>query len=319
MRKVFTIGELLIDFIPHETNQPLNAVKSFSKMPGGAPANVAVTIARLGGQSAFIGQVGNDGFGRFLHETVKGYNVDVSQLHLTNEAPTSLAFVTLDAVGGRDFAFYRNPGADQLLRPEQVDMSVIGADIVHFCSVSLSEHPIKKTHQHVLQHAMDTGAYISFDPNIRLPLFEDYNAYRDTIWSFIPMAHLLKVAEDELMFLTGEADESRAIARLFCGHVQHVVVTRGAKGASLFERGNKSLHVAGFKVNTIDTTGAGDAFIGALLCKLAHECLEEPNRQIPWKEHLRFANAVAAITTTRFGAMNAIPDDAEVANFMKGC
>jgi fructokinase len=311
IRKVITMGELLIDFIPNEKGLSLSKIDQFIKKPGGAPANVSVAVAKLGGQSMFIGQVGLDGFGNFLVDTMKNYGVDSTNLFQTKEAPTALAFVTLDQLGDREFIFYRNPSADQLLDYRKIDFTKIGNDIFHFCSVSLCDYPIKEAHLQVIKYIRSKKGFISFDPNIRLPLFNDHEAYRKTILTFIPQVDLLKVSDDEIEFLTREKDLSKQIKTLMQGQVKYLILTHGSKGAS-FYTSDQVFYDPGFKVLVEDTTGAGDAFIGALLFKIAKLDINKVElvKYIP--EILKFANAVAALTTTKKGAMNAIPSIDEV-------
>ncbi len=181
MPTVFTIGEALIDFIPAEKGVGLNEVESFSKAAGGAPANVACVVAKLGKQSVFIGKLGADAFGDFLVETLVKTGVDTSRILRTSEANTALAFVSLKADGNRDFSFYRNPSADMLLKEEEIGEGwFMKGDILHFCSVDLIEAPVKYAHLKAIELARQVGARISFDPNVRLPLWHDPEACRRT-------------------------------------------------------------------------------------------------------------------------------------------
>ncbi|MEK8128142.1 carbohydrate kinase [Paenibacillus filicis] len=319
MGSVYTIGEALIDFIPADKGVPLKAVTGFEKAAGGAPFNVACAVAKLGGRSGFIGKLGTDAFGDFLVETLDGLGVDVSHVLRTGEAGTGLAFVSLSSDGNRDFSFYRNPSADMLLTEQEVSgIAFEAGDILHFCSVDLIEAPVKYAHRAAIQSVKDAGGLISFDPNVRLPLWTSPEACRQTILEFLPGAHIVKISDEELSFITGLKDEEAAIASLFTGDVRHVVYTKGAAGA-VWYNADGSIAVPGHAVRVADTTGAGDAFIGALLYQLHVRGLKadgigtEDIRQM-----LDFANAAAALTTTRKGAVVALPGQDEVISLLAG-
>lgn len=308
LSKLYTIGEALIDFIPDTRGIELKDVVGFTKEAGGAPANVACAVAKLGGSSAFIGKLGKDAFGDFLLETMKASGVDTQHVLQTNEANTALAFVSLKADGDRDFSFYRNPSADMLLSEDEINEEWFAkGDILHYCSVDLIEAPVKYAHLKAIAGMKAAGGLISFDPNVRLPLWEDHEQCRQTILQFIPLSHLVKISSDELAFVTGIEDEKEAIASLFVGDVQAVVYTKGADGAVWY---TSSYEVAtpGQKVAVVDTTGAGDAFIGALLYQMqrSEEALSEMNADTA-KRLISFANAAAALTTTRAGAISSLP------------
>jgi fructokinase len=313
MPTVFTIGEALIDFIPAEKGVGLNEVESFSKAAGGAPANVACAVAKLGKQSAFIGKLGADAFGDFLVETMAKTGVDTSRVLRTGEANTALAFVSLKADGNRDFSFYRNPSADMLLGEEEIDGGwFTESDILHFCSVDLIEAPVKYAHQKAIKLARQAGALISFDPNVRLPLWHDPEACRRTILEFLPLSDIVKISDEELTFLTRIEDVTEAIRSLFVGHVQHVIYTRGADGACWYTV-DFDVSIPGRRVNAVDTTGAGDAFVGSLLAQLVEEPTFRNNVTREKVERmLTFANTAASITTTRAGAISSLPTREEV-------
>ncbi|MDU0201986.1 PfkB family carbohydrate kinase [Paenibacillus sp. MAH-36] len=320
MRTVYTIGEALIDFIPAETGVPLHAVISFSKAAGGAPANGACTVAKLGGRSAFIGKLGADAFGDFLIETLEQTGVDTRYVSRTSEANTALAFVSLQKDGSRDFAFYRKPSADMLLDEADIEACRFEwGSLLHFGSVDLIEAPVKYAHIRAIESVKRAGGFISFDPNVRLPLWESAEMCRQTILAFIPYSNLIKISDEELTFITGIRDEAEAIASLFVGDVGSVLLTRGSRGATWFTKdGTFRVSVPGHKINAIDTTGAGDSFIGAVLFQLSRE-VSDPVRLTEKRMHeiLVFANAAAALTTTRYGAIPALPTYDEVAHFME--
>ncbi|WP_281889831.1 carbohydrate kinase [Paenibacillus sp. YYML68] len=316
MVNVFAMGEALIDFIPVQKGVPLQAVSGFEKAAGGAPANVACAVARLGGTSSFIGKLGADAFGDFLVETMAGAGVDTSRVLRTTEANTALAFVSLKEDGNRDFSFYRNPSADMLLHENEIEPEWFGpGDILHYCSVDLIEAPVKYAHRKAIAAVKAKGGFVSFDPNVRLPLWSEPDLCRRTILEFIPESHMVKISDEELAFITGIEEEEQAIASLFVGDVQHVVYTRGAQGATWFMREGAQVTKPGLRVQAVDTTGAGDTFIGALLVQLAEEAGFTSGAGITAEraaELLAFANAAAAITTTRPGAIPALPTREEV-------
>lgn len=316
MRNVYTIGELLIDFFPSETGVPLKEVGGFTKQPGGAPANVAVAVSRLGGKASFIGKVGQDAFGEYLADVLAENRVDIRHLYRTAEANTALAFVSLQANGEREFSFYRHPSADMLLDEEDVKEIVFPSDaILHFCSVDLIEAPVKYAHIAVLDKVKETGGTIVFDPNVRLNLWPDAEKLKQTIQDFIPYATVLKVSDDELAFITGKASEAEGIAALLQYELELLILTKGGAGADLYFKGEK-IHISGERVDTVDTTGAGDSFIGAFLYQLAQVekitgCTLDEIRQMAV-----FANRVAALVTTKHGGISAIPTLQEVQVFI---
>ncbi|MFB9330920.1 carbohydrate kinase [Paenibacillus aurantiacus] len=316
MRTVFTIGEALIDFIPHQKGGGLKEVDSFRKAAGGAPANVACAVAKLGGRSSFIGKLGADAFGDFLVETMEQAGVDTRYVFRTSEANTALAFVSLKADGNREFSFYRNPSADMLLEESEIAGEWFGeGDILHFCSVDLIEAPVKYAHRKAIALAKAAGAVVSFDPNVRLALWPDRESCRQTILEFLPHSHIVKISDEELAYITGHADEQTAIDSLFVGDVQHVVYTRGPEGAVWYAR-DFSVSVPGQRVAAIDTTGAGDAFVGSLLSRLAEEpAFARGIDEASAREMLAFANKAAAITVTRTGAIDSLPTMGEIERF----
>lgn len=316
MGNLFSIGEVLIDFIPHQKGIALKDVESFTRVPGGAPANVAAAVATFGGTASLITKVGKDAFGDFLLEQLAKSGVRTDKIVRTREANTGLAFVSLLENGERDFSFYRNPSADLLLEDSEVNADWFRqGDFLHFGSVDLVESPMKNAHVKAIGAAKARGGVISFDPNVRLPLWDDPEDCRKTILEFIPMAHLVKIADDELEFITGAADKPKAIASLFTGDVKVVVLTKGAKGADLFVQ-NKKYSSPGYAVKVEDTTGAGDAFVGGFLYQLLNMDAGQDNLEAIVSEHhqelLAFANAAGALVTTGKGAISALPTKEQV-------
>jgi len=317
MSNIFTIGEALIDFIPEQKGTPLKDVVSFQKAAGGAPANVAATAAILGGQSYFIGKLGQDAFGDFLVEVLKNVGVGINYIQRTDKANTALAFVSLREDGERDFSFYRSPSADMLLEEEEINNKWFHTgDILHFCSVSLVDAPVRKAHLAAIKAVKEAGGIISFDPNIRLPLWKDHNEYKNVICDFLKFGDILKISEDEIEFITGVNDEKIAIQWLLSLEIKMLLITRGKNGVSAYYK-NHEMKVPGYSVIVADTTGAGDAFIGSFLYKISINNIDINNiSNEAMKEMLTFSNAVAALTTTKKGAINAIPSIEVVKKFM---
>lgn len=316
MRKLYAIGELLIDFTPAGQGGSLHAVEQFTKHAGGAPANVAAVSAKLGQSAALLSQVGQDAFGDFLIETVKQAGVDTQYIAQTTEGETSLAFVSLTADGERDFLFYRRNAADLLYRPEQLPANLLTAhDILHFCSVNLVDSPMKQTHEAMIAQAHQAGCLVSFDPNVRLPLWHDADACRQTILQFLPSAHIVKLSEEELLFLTHIKDEQLAVESLFQGNIQVMFVTHGPQGASLYTK-QHHVKVTADAVQAIDTTGAGDAFIGAILSMVLQKNISVESVKAFCETFatplLSFANRYAGASTTKQGAIASYPTLQEV-------
>lgn len=313
--KVVTIGELLVDFIPNQKGVDLKHVNAFTKHAGGAPANVAAVVSKLGGESVFLGQVGHDSFGQYLVDKLKSFNVDTQYIHQTSKAPTSLAFVSLMLKGERDFIFYRNPSADQLYEASMIPSKVLNKSILHFGSVSLSDHPVKAAHIKAIELTRKNKGFVSFDPNIRLALWHDHKRLLNVVYEFLHLADIVKVSRDELSFLTGFDNEQIAIKSLFVGFVKVVIVTKGKAGSSLYFKDIDAVIThPGFTVDSIDTTGAGDAFMGAFLYHLSQNNLVI--NQYNSYDILKFANAYAALSTTRLGGMENIPSHEEVKQFL---
>ena len=298
-------GELLIDFVPEENGVPLAEARAFVKAPGGAPANVAVGLARLGIETGFMGKVGDDPFGHYLAGVLDDGGVDVSQVRYDSQARTALAFVSLTHSGERDFLFYRHPSADMRHRPEEVDEDYLaGASMLHIGSISLIQEPSRSATLRALQLAAEHGLWVSYDANLRLPLWPSPDAAREGIRSVWRRAQIIKISEDELEFLTGARDMAAARTLRHEG-LRLLVVTRGDAGAWYLTRQGEG-EVAGFRVETVDTTGAGDAFTAALLASLLENDALEKDRSA-LDAALRRANAYAALTTTHRGAIPALP------------
>lgn len=315
MADVLTLGELLIDFVPERSGVELGEAERFLKAAGGAPANVAVGVARLGTSSGFIGKVGDDAFGHWLAAVLADQGVDVSDLRFDDEARTALAFVSLTAEGDRDFMFYRHPSADQLHRPEDIDLDrVRDARILHHGSISLIQEPSRSATLAAVDAARSSGRLVSYDPNLRMPLWPNEQTAREGILDVWELANVIKISQEELAFLTG-SPEIGAAEGLLHDELRLLAVTLGEGGVAWFAGGHSGL-VPGYRVEVQDTTGAGDAFVAGLLSAWARS--PELDRDAEALETaLRRANAYAALTTTRPGAIPALPSAPELEAFLR--
>ncbi|WP_066070727.1 PfkB family carbohydrate kinase [Neobacillus soli] len=323
MKKIISFGEALIDFIPTENGLGLTKVETFKRNPGGAPANVAVAVAKLGGNSYFAGKIGDDSFGHFLSDCLKGYNVNTEYLLFTKKAKTALAFVSLNETGERDFQFYGSPSADMIFSAEEVDESWFsGNEIFHFCSNSLSYHVSRKATEKGMEVAKQKGALISFDPNIRFPFWTSHEDVRSTILPLFSSVDILKISEEELSFLFEEDNEKKSVEKLLNLGISLIVVTKGNQGCSYYTS-SISNDISAPVVKTVDTTGAGDAFVGGLLYQLALLSIQKENIHGYFNDRktldniLQFSNACGAITTTERGAMTALPSVESINEFLQ--
>jgi fructokinase len=309
---IVCFGELLIDFVANESGVLVGDASGFVKKAGGAPANVAVAVKKLGHESAFLTQLGDDPFGQYLAQVLLNEGVDISGVRFTSEARTALAFVSLGPGGERSFMFYRHPSADMLMRPEDVAYEVIDSRrIFHFGSITMIAEPARSATIAAVEYAQQRGKIISYDPNLRLPLWPSEQAARNGMLSGLHYATVVKVSEEELEFLTGGDD----VAPLWRDATRIIIVTAGAKGATVYTRDGQSHHAPGFPVQPVDTTGAGDGFVAGLLVKVL-EYEDSYIHHMP--EIVRFANAVGAITTTGKGAIPSLPTREQVEKFMQG-
>ena len=315
MATAICLGELLIDFVPTVTGTDLISAPAFKKAPGGAPANVAVGLSRLGVNSAFMGKVGDDAFGHFLAQTLTEAGVSTAPLCFSNEARTALAFVSLRADGEREFMFYRHPSADMLFTPEEVDIAAIhSAKLLHYGSISLISEPSRSATLHAIATAREAGCLISYDANLRLPLWPDEDSARAGLWQGLKHAQIAKLSEEEVEFLTGSDDVASARQTLWHDDLQLLIITQGAQG-SLFFTPTLTGEAASFKVSSVDTTGAGDGFVAGLLQGL----IADPatiNDHARLQALCRFANAVGALATTERGAIPALPTRSQVQQFI---
>ena len=309
MKRMVAIGELLIDFVPQQKGCALRQVTHFERVAGGAPANVAAAVSRLGGDAAMVSQVGEDAFGDYIREVLKQNGVDTSYVFRTSRANTGLAFVSLDAAGNREFSFFRNPSADLFLAPEQIEPAMFAdCAALHFCSVDLVDRPVKRAHRRAIELARQAGALISFDPNVRLPLWDSPEACRAAIREFLPYADLVKLSDDEIGFVTGLADEREAAKQLFAGGCRLLLVTKGPAGSAVYTPG-ASACCEPIPVPVADTTGAGDSFVGSFLYQLIRDGVTAEGLSAltdgALAAYLRFSACYASLTVQQKGAVMA--------------
>ena len=310
---VVCFGELLIDFVALESGVTVGEASGFVKAPGGAPANVAAAVAKLGHGCAFLGQVGDDPFGHHLEEVMRGIGVNTAGLRFSQDARTMLAFVSLAAGGERSFVFYRHPSADMTMRPEDVALDLIDtARIFHFGSITLISEPSRSATLAAVNHALARGLIVSYDPNLRLSLWSDADSARAGLLSGLDYAHFVKISDDEVLFLTGGDDPTP----LWRDQMHLIAVTYGEKGARLYTR-TESFFVPGFSVESVDTTGAGDGFVAGILVSLLEQGGFAGMTAETIPAALRFANAVGAMATLQKGAIPALPTRAAVEAFLK--
>jgi fructokinase len=303
---VVCFGDLLIDFVPTTSGLPLADVETFHRAPGGAAANVAVGLARLGAKSAFMGKVGDDVFGHLLADTLRREGVDTGPLRFDARARTALAFVSLKADGERDFLFYRHPSADMLFTTGEVDAEAIAAaPVFHFDSISLAAPGPRETALFAADQARGQGKLVSFDANLRLPLWASAEEAKAGIRQGLARATIAKFSDDELDFMTGARDPASLRRELWHDGLKLMVLSIG-KAGSILLTATQEIAVPTFKVDAVDTTGAGDGFVAGLLAGLLHHPDRLDDRDFLFSAG-RFANAVGALTTTERGAIPALP------------
>lgn len=298
---VYSIGEALIDFLPNGNG--------FIPVVGGAPGNVAACVAKLKGKSYLITKVGEDLFGNKITQELENAGVNIDYISSTDRANTALAFVTLKENGEREFAFYRNPSADMFLDKNDIKKVVFtNEDILHFCSVDLIDMPVRYATEYAIEKCKRAGGIISFDPNVRKSLWKNLVEYREVILKFLKKADIIKLALDECEFIFGNSDYEK-IANDLLKTAQTVLVTMGAKGSLAYTK-NEVFTQDGFKIKCVDTTGAGDTFIGTYL-----RYYKEDDGIV---EALKKASAASAIVCTKKGVLDSLPDEAELNIFMEG-
>lgn len=318
MKSVVCFGEALIDFQPLSGSDPAEP-RTYQQHAGGAPANVAVAVATLGGRSGFVGMLGTDAFGDFLFESLGKAGVEVGHVQRTSAAPTALAFVTLDAHGERSFSFYRQPAADLLFRECKLSPTVFEeAAVFHACSNSLTEEGIAQATLACMRRARQAGVMVAFDVNLRPALWPREANPAPRIWSALAVADVVKLSREELGFLAASVDgEAAVLETLWKSQAALLIVTDGARPLRwLTPRAHGSLE--SFRVRAVDSTAAGDAFTGGLLFALAKRGIGRES--LPalvadsdrFGEVLRFAAACGALAVTRRGAFAAMPTRVEV-------
>lgn len=315
MKKLLAIGEALIDMIPSNTGRIMD-VNNFTPKVGGAPLNVCGAYTKLGGSSNIITMLGKDPFGDKIVNELIGFGINTDYVKRTNAANTSLAFVALDENANREFSFYRNMGADMLMSEDDVDKNwFMDAYALHFCSVSLGDFPMRRAHNKAIKYAKENGLIVSFDPNVRLPLFDDHEYLKNVIHEYIQYADILKISDEEVEFIFGNKDIEENLDYLFDQGVKLLVYTSGKDGAVAYTK-NVVAHSKGIKVNAVDTTGAGDGFIGCLLYQMAKENVDLEQINILTEEQLKtylaLSNKFCSISVTKEGAIASYPTTEEL-------
>lgn len=306
MKKIVTIGEYLVDMIQ------INNM--YQPKPGGAPMNVAITIHRLQGKIVPLAQVGNDFFGKLLKDALVQEGLNTSYIKTDNHHKTSLAFVSIDTLGERDFMFYRNPSADQYFTLTHEEIKAIDYDIVHFGSVGLLDYPLRETTDALIQFAHERQKIVSFDVNVRLMLVENEKKYKEDMLLYIKKSHLVKCSHEELIYLNGKENSiEEMVSQLFDLEHQMVIVTKGSEGVQLHYK-EDIFHQEAYIVDVVDTTGAGDAFMGSFLWSLSKQ--EQPFVYTEWiQQALKISAFVSSRVITKKGATEGIPYYKEILRF----
>ena len=308
---VVALGELLIDFTENGLSGQSNPLLEAN--PGGAPCNVLAMLNRLGKKTAFIGKVGNDQFGKMLKEVVEESGTDVSGLAMDEQVHTTLAFVHTFPDGDREFSFYRNPGADMMLTKEEVDPELIKkARIFHFGTLSSTHAGVREATRYAIDVAKENGLLVSFDPNLREPLWENLDQAKEEILYGMSKCDILKISDNEMEFMTGTTDYNKGVEMLREQFdIPLICVTLGREGSRAFYK-DMIVEAAPFvREDTIETTGAGDTFEACTLNYILEHGLEDLTEE-NLKEMLTFANAGASIITTRKGALKVMPEKEEI-------
>lgn len=315
MYDVIALGELLIDFT--SGGESSRGTPLFEANPGGAPCNVLAMLAKLGDKTAFVGKVGDDLFGRMLRDTIREAGIGAAGLILDPAAHTTLAFVRNAPDGDREFSFYRDPGADELLTPGELPDILEDTAIFHFGSLSLTREPARSATRAAVERAKKAGAVISFDPNLRPSLWPGPDAAREQMLWGCSVCQVIKVAEEELSFLTGETELEAGQKKLRerFPNIVLLLVTRGKEGSRAFWK-DLSASRPGCPVKAVDTTGAGDTFCGCCLHCLLRWGLEGFDQK-RLEEMLSWANAAAGLVTTKKGAIRSMPSPDEVEELLK--
>lgn len=312
---VTALGELLIDFTENGESGQGNPL--FEANPGGAPCNVLAMLTKLGHKTAFIGKVGDDFFGKQLKEAIEEVGIDSTGLCMDKEIHTTLAMVHTYPDGDRDFSFYRNPGADMMLKESEVKEELIKeSKLFHFGTLSMTHEDVRKATKKAIQIAEDAGNIISFDPNLREPLWNSLDEAKEQILYGLSHCHILKISDNEIQWLTGQGDYTDGVKWILERYqIPLILVSMGKEGSRAYY-GGKMVEVKPFiQKNTIETTGAGDTFCGCVLHYICEHGLENLTEENLF-EMLQFANAAASIITTRKGALRVMPEEKEIAGLL---
>lgn len=312
---VTALGELLIDFTENGVSGQGNPL--FEANPGGAPCNVLAMLTKLGHKTAFIGKVGDDFFGKQLKEAIEEVGIDSTGLCMDKEIHTTLAMVHTYPDGDRDFSFYRNPGADMMLKESEVKEGLIKeSKLFHFGTLSMTHEDVRKATKKAIQIAEEAGDIISFDPNLREPLWNSLDEAKEQILYGLSHCHILKISDNEIQWLTGQEDYTDGVKWILERYqIPLILVSMGKEGSRAYY-GGKMVEVKPFiQKNTIETTGAGDTFCGCVLHYICEHGLENLTEENLF-EMLQFANAAASIITTRKGALRVMPEEKEIAGLL---
>lgn len=312
---IAALGELLIDFT--EAGKSENGKRLFEQNPGGAPANLLTVASHMGYRTEFIGKVGSDMHGTYLKQTLQAEGIGTSNLLEDAGCFTTLAFVSINPDGERQFSFARKPGADTQLQAEELHLPLLSScKIFHFGSLSLTDEPIRTATTEAVTTAKKAGALISYDPNYRESLWENRTLAVQQIKSMIPYADVMKVSDEEAFLITGCTDYESAADQLLSYGPKLVAITLGSSGVLLADTTHKE-RISGFSVNAVDTTGAGDSFWGGFLSHFLS--FEKPLEQLTWtelKECAVYGNATAALCVQKRGGIPAIPSKQELLDFL---
>lgn len=313
---VIAMGELLIDFTMSGQSEQGNNL--FEACPGGAPCNVLALLNKMGKKTAFLGKVGKDQFGTLLRATLEDVGINTSNLLTDEQVNTTLAFVHTFPDGDREFSFYRNPGADMMLTAEEVDEEFLAKTrLFHFGTLSMTHEGVREATKKALKAAKDKGLLISFDPNLRPPLWSSLELAKEQMEYGFGFCDILKISDNEIQFVSGKEDYDEGIRYLQEKYqIPLILLTMGKDGSRAYYKGMR-VERAGFQCRTIETTGAGDTFCGSSLNYILEHDFENLTEE-QLGEMLTFANAAAAIVTTRKGAIRAMPEKVEVENLICG-
>lgn len=307
---VIALGELLIDFTMNGQSEQGNNM--FEACPGGAPCNVLALLNKMGKKTAFIGKVGKDQFGALLRDTITEAGIDASNLMVDENVNTTLAFVHTFPDGDREFSFYRNPGADMMLTADEVNPEVVkDTKVFHFGTLSMTHEGVREATKKAVETAKANGCLVSFDPNLRPPLWSSLDLAKEQMEYGFGKCDILKISDNEIQFVSGKEDYDEGIAYLQeTYNIPLILLTMGKDGSRAYYKGMR-VERPGFSVKAIETTGAGDTFCGSSLNYLVDHDFENLTEE-QLGEMLIFANAAAALVTTKKGAIKAMPVKEEV-------